>query len=128
MNDRRHDDFDGRMRALHAHALEQVPSRTLYELQVRRANAAASTAARARPGRAGSWWLAAGFAAAFALAIGLRQPGVDAPGLGKDAPSLAVVSEAAQAAALEDSLATLEEDPDLLLWLASQDRLILAME
>lgn len=128
MNDKHHDDFDRRMRGLHASAVAQVPARTLYELRVRRANANAA-AAPARSGRrAGGWWLAAGFAAVFALAIGLRQPGVEAPPAGEALSSLAAVTEAAEAAALEDSLAALEEDPDLFLWLASQDSLILAME
>lgn len=128
MNDKRHDDFDRRMRGLHASAVAQVPSRTLYELRVRRANAAAAPATRSGH-RMGGWWLAAGLAAVFALAVGLRQPGVEVPSAdGEALPPLAAVTEAAEAAALADSLAALEEDPDLFLWLASQDSLILAME
>ncbi len=128
MNKHRHDDFDRRMRALHAQAVEQVPSRTLYELQVRRANAAiAAPAATAR--RSGGWWLAAGFAAMFALAIGLRQPGPDpVPADGEALPSLATATEVAQAATYEDGLVALDEDPDLYLWLAAQDSQFLAME
>ena len=128
MNDTRHDEFDRRMRALHARAVDQVPSRTLYELQVRRTNAAAgATRARSLSGN-GGWWLAGGLAAVFALAIGLRQPGLDPPAAADAAPSLAAAGTAVDTAAWEDGLAALDEDPDLYLWLASQDSLILAME
>ncbi|HEY4528994.1 MAG TPA: hypothetical protein VIG97_01495, partial [Luteimonas sp.] len=69
MNHTHHDEFDRRMRALHARAVEQVPSRTLYALQVRRANAGVAPG-RSPAGR-GGWWLAGGLAAVFALGIGL---------------------------------------------------------
>lgn len=127
MNDPRHDEFDRRMRALHAQAVEQVPSRTLYELQVRRTNAAGPVPARSLVGR-GGWWLAGGLAAVFALAVGLRQPGLEPPATTDAPPSLAAAGAAADTAAWEDGLAALDEDPDLYLWLASQDSLILAME
>lgn len=127
MNDM-HDDFDRRIRALHAQAVEQVPARTLYELRVRRANAASAATPARSAGRAGGWWLAAGLAAVFALGIGLRQPGLDGVPAGDSPPSLAAASAAADAAAWDDGLAALDEDPDLYLWLASQDSLILAME
>lgn len=128
MNDMHRDDFDRRMRALHARAVDRLPSRTLYELQVRHANAA-SAAMPARPaGRVGGWWLAAGLAAVFALAIGLRLPGLDDAATGDPVPSLAAAGDAVEAAAWDESLAALDEDPDLYLWLSSQDSLILAME
>lgn len=127
MNDM-HDDFDHRIRALHAQAVERVPARTLYELQVRRANAASAATPVRSSGRAGGWWLAAGLAAVFALAVGLRQPGLDGVPASEPVPSLAMASAAADAAAWDDGLAALDEDPDLYLWLASQDSLILAME
>lgn len=130
MNDTRHDEFDRRMRALHARAVEQVPSRTLYELQVRRANAAAGappTPPRSLAAR-GGWWLAGGLAAVFALGIGLRQPILEGSPAADAPPPLAAAGTAADTAAWEDGLAALDEDPDLYLWLASQDSLILAME
>lgn len=129
MNDTRHEDFDHRMHTLHARAVDQVPSRTLYELQVRRANAATGATATARPlARRGGWWLAGALAAVSALAIGLRQPGLErAPTADTPAP-LAAAASAADTAVWEDSLAALDEDPDLYLWLATQDSLILAME
>ncbi|MEN1941846.1 hypothetical protein WCE41_10925 [Luteimonas sp. MJ246] len=126
MNDPRHDEFDRRMRALHAHAVEQLPSRTTWQLRVRRDAAARATPAR-HPGR--GWWMAAASAAtaaAFALAIGLAPP--DPVPAGDGAPSLAAATEAVQAASYDESLAALDEDPDLYLWLAAQDSLILAME
>ena len=126
MNSNDHDDFDRRMRALHARAVDQVPSRTLYGLSIRRANAAKAPP----PPRRAGWWLAGGAAAAavFALAIGLQQP-VPGPAGGEDAlPPLAAVAEAAGTADFEDGLASLEEDPDLYLWLDAQDSQFLAME
>jgi hypothetical protein len=126
MSDERDDDFDRTLRALHARAIEQVPSRTLYELRVRRANAAKAPA-RLLVTR-GGWWLAAASAAVFALALGLRQPGpAPVPG-GEVLPSMAAATEAVEIAAYEDGLAALDEDPDLYLWLAAQDSQILAME
>ncbi|MEN1957066.1 hypothetical protein [Luteimonas changyuni] len=126
MNDPRHDDFDRRMRALHAHAVEQVPSRTTYQLRIRREAAARAPAARRRSG----WWLAATATATtvFALAIGLRQPDPSSLPGGGDIPALATATEAVQAADYDESFAALDEDPDLYLWLAAQDSLILAME
>ena len=126
MNDMRQDDFDRDMRALHARAVEQVPPRTLYALRVRREN---GTQAPARPVRATGWWLAAACGAVFALAIGLRQPGLEpAPAPGASMPALAAVAEAAEAASYDEGFVALEEDPDLYLWLAAQDSQILAME
>lgn len=123
-----HDAFDRRLRAVHAQAVAQVPPRTLYALRVRRGHAA-SAATSARPGlRSGGWWAAAGLAAVFALTIGLRQPPLDGAPTDAAPPSLAAAGTAIEAAAWDEGLATLEEDPDLYLWVASQDSLILAME
>ena len=52
MNTPHQDDFDRRMRALHARAVDQVPARALYELKVRRENA---MKAPARPARRTGW-------------------------------------------------------------------------
>ncbi|MGY1459670.1 MULTISPECIES: hypothetical protein [unclassified Luteimonas] len=127
MSNTRQDDFDHDMRALHARAVEQVPPRTLYALRIRRENAAK---APARPGRHGAgWWVAAACAAVFALAIGLRQPGLEPlPATGDPVPTLAAVAEAVEAGSYDAGFAALEEDPDLYLWLAAQDSQILAME
>src|SRR5688572_18230065 len=129
MNDPAQDDFDRRMRALHQQAVAQVPARTTHQLRVRRAAAAQAPARQpgARRASGAGWWLAAASAAVFALALGLRDPAPLTPA--DDAlPPLAAVAEAADTAAFEDGFAALEEDPDLYIWLASQDGLILAME
>jgi len=126
MNDMRHDDFDRTMRALHAQAVDQVPPATLYALRVRRGNAAR---APARPRRPGGWWLAAAGMAVFALAIGLRQPGMDpGPAAADPLPALALANAAVEAATYDETLAALDEDPDLYLWLGAQDSHMLAME
>ena len=134
MNTRAHADFDRRMRALHAEAVAQVPARTLYQLRVRAAASARGPVpapgqdrAKARTRPHAGWWLAAASAAVFALALGLRDP-APLPSVDDTLPPLASVAEAANAAEFEDGLAALEEDPDLYVWLASQDGLILAME
>lgn len=126
MSDMHNDNFDRAARAAHARAVQAVPPALLYGLQVRTANA--HGAPRARPQR-GGWWLAGGLAAALALAVGLQLPD-PAPPPASDAPlpSLATASDVAEAGAWDEGLAALDEDPDLYLWLASQDSLVLAME
>lgn len=123
-----HDDFDRRMRAVHAHAVDRLPSRITWQLAVRRDAAARAPARPAH--RAGAWWLATACAAVFALAVGLRQPDpAPAPALPEaGTPTLAAATIAVDAAAYGDGIAALEEDPDLYLWLAAQDSLTLAME
>ncbi|MBJ6981246.1 MULTISPECIES: hypothetical protein [unclassified Luteimonas] len=120
----RQDDFDRRARALHAQAVQHVPSRTLEQLRIRRTRGMSSAAVPARGARIAGWSLAAACTAVFALAIGLRQPGIEqAP-----AAPLATTSGPDAAAETYEAFATLDEDPDLFLWLASQDALPLAME
>lgn len=120
-----HNDFERRMRAVHARAVEQVPSRLAYQLRVRRT--AATNPVQPVP-RRGGWLAAAAALAVFALAIGLRMPVPDAPSAADSLPPLAAVTEAVDTAAFEDTAIALEEDPDLYLWLASQDAQFLAME
>ena len=120
------DDLDALVRNLHARAVEQVRPRTLYELRVRRANAAraATRASRRLPG----WSLAAAAGAAvLALVVGLR------PDIGRQAaPEHAMPVAAVEAVATDpddgDALVAFEEDPELFLWLASVDAQPLAME
>lgn len=109
-----HDDaFDGAMRELHAQALTQVSPRTRTRLRAARTAAASRNA----PTRGLRWALATSFAAIFALAIGLQWRGpsstVNVP------PKIAAID-----AANDDpgsAVATLDENPDLYLWLASND-------
>lgn len=126
MNDHRNDDFDGRMRAVHAQAVDRVPWQTTQALRIGR-EAAARGERRPAARTGGWWWMAASTAAVFALAIGVFRPGTEPAPLDDTQVPLAAVAEAADAAAFEDGAATLDEDPDLYLWLGSQDGL-LAME
>lgn len=118
------DDFDRKARSLHAQAVQHVPSRTLEQLRIRRVRGMATSAAPARGARAAGWSLAAACTAVFALAIGLTQPWIE------QAPAVTGAAPLATATGAEtyEAFATLDEDPDLFLWLASQDALPLAME
>ncbi len=102
--------FDLAMRDLHARALTQVSPRTRARLR-----AARTTAVNRAPTKGLRWILATGFVVVFALAIGLqqwRQPRSNA-------------SEPTRTAAIDatdyGAVATLDENPDLYLWLASND-------
>ena len=124
----RQDDFDRQARALHAQAVRQVPSRTLEQLRIRRARGMSTASAPARGPRFAGWTLAAACTAVFALAIGLRQPGLEQAPAEPGAALLAATAAPATGADSYETFATLDEDPDLFLWLASQDALPLAME
>ncbi len=106
-----HDDaFDRAMRKLHAQALMQVSPRTRARL--RAARTAAAT--RGAPTRGLRWAVATGFVVVFALAIGLQWRG----------PSSIPTQTAAIGAAnggTDNAVGTLDENPDLYLWLASND-------
>lgn len=108
------DRFDQAMRQLHAQAVEQVSPATRARLRAAR-RAVPSTPAR----RGLGWVLASGFAAVFALAIGLRLQ-TPAPAVAPATPSVATVSPATAFDA-ETAIAALDENPDLYLWLASND-------
>ena len=120
----RHDDFDRQARALHAQAVQQVPSRTLEQLRIRRARGMSTAPAPSRGPRFAGWTLAAACTAVFALAIGLRQPGIDQMPAANGAAPLATADSVTD----YEAFAAFDEDPDLFLWLASQDALSLAME
>ena len=112
--------FDQAMRELHAQAVAQVSSPTRARLRAARHGAAATRESR----RGYGWLLASGCAAVFALAIALQlQP---RPTSRPDAPPLAVVSAAAYEA--DTAVAALDENPDLYLWLASNDDALPAAE
>ena len=110
-------DFDDHLQRLHARATGQVPLRTLLQLRPRRP--------AARP-RLLAWPLAA--TCAIALVAGgvfLRHP--------TQTRTADVPVEAAPAAANSDSepadvYATLDESPEMYLWLASKDSTSLVME
>ena len=122
------DRFDASIRAAHADALDHLSPRTRAQLQQRRRAALAGTPARA-PANPFRFVLplATAFAiGAVAIGVGLRlQPeSTDAA-----APRVASVPPAPATTTTDDTAyATLEENPDLYLWLASEDAATLAME
>ena len=111
-------DFDRRARQLHATALASVSPQTLAKL--RNARHAATQSAPSRHGW--RWLTATAFSAVLAVAIGFQfVPRTATP----VAPAQPVASADA---ATSDYSASLEENPDLYVWLASADARLLAQE
>lgn len=110
--------FDQAMRQLHAEALTQVTANTRARLRSARHAAAIQAPAR----RGVGWVLATGCAAVFALVIGLQLRG-PTPGSPPAAPPAteALADTQTVASDYDDTVAVLEENPDLYLWLASND-------
>ncbi|KRA71959.1 hypothetical protein ASD78_16440 [Lysobacter sp. Root667] len=114
--------FDEAARALHRQALGAVSPATRARLRTARH----ASVERARAPRRGlGWALASGCAAVFALAIGVqlqRAPQTAAPPVAT--PPVAMLP-APEAAAYDNAtaLASLDENPDFYLWLASADDL-----
>jgi hypothetical protein len=118
--------FDQAMRRIHLQAVEQVSPATRTRLRVARQAATTPGAARERR-RGPGWVLASGFAAVFALAIGLLlRPPPQAPAAALPPPEVATVTAPAYDA--DTALAVLDENPDLYLWLASNDDAMPASE
>jgi hypothetical protein len=116
------DRFDDALRAAHARSLEHLSPRVQAQLRQRRRSALAGDSATApRPWRF-AWPLAAACAlGAVAVSLQFRTP---------DAPTPpAVVATTAPASTVEETAeyATLDESPQLYVWLAS-DGAALAME
>src|SRR5690606_10630886 len=109
------------MRQLHESAVERVSGRTRLRLQ--QAPRTASAAAPARPHRL-AWPLAASFASVLALMVGIQVWNGPAPA--PAVPATAVAGTGTDADV--DIDAVLDENPDLYLWLASNDAYALAME
>jgi hypothetical protein len=115
-------DFDARLRRLHARAVERVSPRTLVQLRAQRTSSPLPSARHLH-----AWPLAT--TCAIALVAGgllLRHPG-------STRPDEAVPVRAAPAAAASDNesgdvYATLDESPELYLWLASNDTANLVTE
>ena len=114
--------FDVQLRRLHAQAVERVSPRTLVQLRARRAPSPLPSARRRH-----AWPLVT--TCAIALVAGgllLRHPG-------STRPDEAVPERAAPAATASDNesgdvYATLDESPELYLWLASNDTANLVTE
>jgi len=129
MND--HDDrFDNAMRELHANAVSQVSSATRARLRVAR-HAAARPSTEREPRRGFTWVLGSGLAAVFAVAIGLQLRPAQAPVPTTSAPSaVASVDTPRNPTAFDadTAIAALDENPDLYLWLASNDDAVPSLE
>ncbi|MDN5782539.1 MAG: hypothetical protein L0H23_11070 [Luteimonas sp.] len=115
-HDNRDARFDAAMRQLHDTAVDRISGRTRLQLQQR---AHAAPPARPAPSRFG-WPLAASFAAVLALMVGLQ--------LRHDPAPLPAAPTNAVADSGDDIDIVLDENPDLYLWLASNDAYALAME
>jgi len=120
--------FDAALRQLHADAIANVSARTQAQVHQRRRAAlsgqsagAARTGAARTPARRFGWPVAASFAAVLALAVGvqMRHDGATSSSV----PALAVVDDGDI-----EGIATLDENPDFYLWLASNDAVALASE
>ena len=114
-------DFDASLRRLHTRALAQVPSRTLLQLRPRRP----APQPTAKP-RLPAWPLAA--TCAVALVAGgllLRHP---TPTRHADVHRAVAPAAATSDSEPADVYATLDESPELYLWLASNDSTSLVME
>jgi hypothetical protein len=122
-----HDDgrFDQAMRELHAQAVAQVSSPTRARLRVAR-QAAARPAIQREPHRGLNWVLGSGLAAVFAVAIGLQLRPAQTPA--PASPSALATTTNATAFDSDSAVAALDENPDLYLWLASNDDAVPSLE
>ncbi len=117
--DENNQSFDHDMRRLHASAVSNISPQMLAQLR------AARHAAQTAPPRGHAWrWLAAtAFSAMLAVALGVQF--LPSAGPLSAAPPVAA---AGSAPGYTDTVATLDENPDLYLWLASSEAAPLAME
>ena len=115
--------FDDAMRDLHRQALDAVTPATRQRLR------AARTVATARRAHGGAWAVGASVAAVAALANGLQMGPLQRPAPATDPSAVAAGSTLPSTARVdESSVATLDENPDLYLWLASSDADLVALE
>jgi len=132
MND---DRFDARIRAAHDASLAHLSARTRAQLQQRRRAALAGEPRNASASFRYAWPVAmACVLGALAIALQLRPTAVAPPSAG--APVVAAASTSGPAANAAPpangdttaAYATLDESPDLYVWMASDDAAALAME
>ena len=129
MNPHPDERFDQAMRELHAQALSQVSSPTRARLRVARQAAARPAAAGTgieRGRGAFNWVLGSGLAAVFAVAIGLQLRPVQAPA--PASPLAVATTTSATSFDADTAIAALDENPDLYLWLASNDDAVPSLE
>ncbi len=119
---------DTALRALYLQAQEAMSVGITARLHRARHEALTSTAA---PRRRWAWPVAAGFAAVFALAVGVQTlqapPGEAGPDETANAP-LAAAENAVLDEGAADAVAAYDESPDFYLWLAANEATLLAME
>lgn len=116
--------LDATLRARHAASLEHLSPRVQAQLAQRR-NAALRGESARRGSRHGYRYAAAGFAAVFALMIGLRF-GPTPPNAALEArPAVAAGTTAAEPSA---NVTMLDEDPEFYAWLGADDSQQVAME
>lgn len=119
--------FDAGLRLRHADALTQVSASTQAQLHQRRRAALLAQPAHAGAARTSarrfSWPVAASIAALLALAVGVQMRQDSVPT--SPPPIVAAVNDADE---FDATLATLDESPDLYLWLASEDAVALVLE
>ena len=108
-------EFDRRAREVHEQSLQALSPRVRAQLHNR---LQAAVSAPRGAGHVHRWGLATAAALALAIGFGLTWTGID------DATAPAVVATTNPVAS--DPPATLEQDPDFYLWLASADAVALA--
>ena len=113
--------FDDALRQRHAAAISHLSART--QAQLRNRLAASATTPRHFVRHRMAWAAATACAALFALVIGLQLRPRPMP-----AVSPATVGVDDSQADANAAYATLDENPDLYLWLASSDAVALASE
>ena len=121
-----HERIDRIARAIHAEAVDRVPSHTLARLRPR----SAAPARRGwRPAPVLGWSLATACAAVFVFAVGMHAlVAPEGPQAPPSSPALAQVpAELPAFDPYDDPLIAFDEDPDLFVWLDS-DAQPLAME
>ncbi|MEO8366424.1 MAG: hypothetical protein ABI538_09485 [Pseudoxanthomonas sp.] len=112
--------FDRGMRQLHATAVTHISPQTLARLRLARHRAQAAP----QRGLAWRWITASAFSAVLAVAIGAQFLPRAAP----LSPAQPMAAAAGTSNDYGDAMATLDENPDLYLWLASSEAEPLAME
>lgn len=116
--------FDHDMRQLHATAVTQISPQTLARLR------AARHSAQTAPRRGHGWrWIAAtAFSSILAVTLGVQflpRSGTAPATAPATTPMVAAVDNDD---GMIDAVVTLEESPDLYMWLASSEAMPLAME
>jgi hypothetical protein len=112
--------FDRRLRDRYADAASHLSTRTNAQLR-QRLRAAIAQRPQGRRYRGSAWILATACSLALVAAFGLQWRARDVPTPRAPAP-------VADGGGNGESVATLEETPDLYLWLASDDAIALASE